>query len=168
MYRAGIGLLSAIFLAACGSARHRTARLLDQRLEASLAADVAAGTAVVQQLPDGARVTLLSQSLFPNSPLALDDKKTDIGASVIEGLLDPRLMRVAVADTTTLPEEQRQIRVQNVEKYFAEFGLADTLRASSSDAAPAPAGLTISVGVYCPEYDGQAGDGSGPSNPVCE
>ena len=168
MVRASIALLPALFVAACGSARHRTARLLDQRLEASLAADVAAGTAVVQRLPDGARVTLLSPTSFPNRPLTQDDKSTDIGASVIEGLLDPRLMRVAIADTTTLPDEQRQIRVQNVETYFADFGLADTLQAPPANAAPGPAGLTISVAVYCPKYDGEAGDHSGQSEPVCE
>lgn len=166
MYRASIALLPAIFLAACGSPQHRTARLLDQRLEARLAADVVAGSAVVQPLPDGVRVTLLSPASFANGPMALDDKKTDIRASVIEGLLDPRLMRIAVADTTTLPDEQRRIRVQNVETYFADFGLADTFQAPPADTAPA--GLTITVGVQCPKPDGRTGYGSGKSKPVCE
>ncbi len=168
MNRASIAILPAIFLVACSSSQHRTARLLDRRLEASLAADVAAGKAVVQPLPDGARVTLLSPDSFQNGQVALDVKDPDVRASVIEGLLDPRLMRIAFADTTTLPDEQRQIRVQNVETYFADFGLADTFQAPPPDIAPAPPGLTITVGVQCPRPDGRTGYGSVTDGPVCE
>ncbi len=172
MHRASIAILPAIFLVACSSSQHRTARLLDQRLEARLAADVVAGRAVVRQLPDGARVTLLSPSSFPNGPMALDDKNPDIRASIIEGLLDPRLMRIAVADTTTLPDEQRQIRVRNIEAYFADFGLADTVQEPPPDTAPgtdtALAGLSITVGVQCPKPEGGTGYGSVKSGPVCE
>jgi hypothetical protein len=104
-----------LLIAACGpSAQQRTTRLLDDRLQTQLAHQIAAGRAVVQQLPDGARVTLLDSSLFPNGPRALDDQVPDIRADVIEGLLDPTLMRVQVADTSTLPADQRDTRVQNV------------------------------------------------------
>jgi hypothetical protein len=164
MYRAIIAILPAIFLVACSSSQHRTARLLDQRLEARLAADVVAGRAVVQQLPDGARVTLLSPASFPNGPMALDDSNPDIRASVIEGLLDPRLMRIAVADTTTLPDEQRQTRIRNIETYFADFGLADTAPGTGT----APAGLTITVGVQCPKPYGPTDYGSVKSGAVCD
>ncbi|HBK04321.1 MAG TPA: hypothetical protein DDZ81_00475 [Acetobacteraceae bacterium] len=169
MYRIAVVLLPATFLAACGpTPQQRTARLLDQRLESSLAPDVAAGRAVVQGLPDGARVTLLNPTMFPNGPLAFDDKYPDPRAGVIQGFLDPSLMRVAVADTTTLPDDQRQTRVRNVEQYLVAFGMGDTLQPPQADTTPAAAGLTITIGVHCPEPDGLIGYGSGKSKPVCE
>ena len=89
-------------LACCGpSPQQRTTRLLDDRMQTELASEIKAGRAVVQQLPDGARVTLLDRSLFPNGPKALDDQVPDIRADVIQALLDPSLMRVAVADTSS-------------------------------------------------------------------
>ncbi len=77
-------------------------------------------------------------------------------------------MRIAFADTTTLPDEQRQVRVQNVETYFADFGLADTFQTPPTDTAPTPAGLTITVGVQCPKPDGRTDYGSVKSGAVCE
>ena len=87
------------------SPQQRTTELAHVRMQTQLASEIKAGRAVVQRLPDGARVTgRVDSSLFPNGPRALDDQVPDIRADVIEAFwLDPSLMRVAVADTSTLP-----------------------------------------------------------------
>jgi hypothetical protein len=157
-------------LACCGpSPQQRTTRLLDDRMQTQLASNIQAGRAVVQQLPDGTRVTLLDRSLFPNSPKALDDQVPDIRADVIEGLLDPSLMRVKIADTSTLPADQRDTRVRNVEGYFTVNGLESVLvPADTAPAAGGPPGLTITVSVQCPPPNHYAGYRDGTSRPVCE
>ncbi len=170
-------LLSSLLLpAACGSGRQHTVRVLDQRLQAKLASDVAAGNAVLQPLPDGARVTLLGTSLFPNDVKALTDKYPDTRASLIEGLLDPRLMQIHITDTVTMPDEQRDARILNVDQYFAANGLQATLRPATApppamaprQAAGAPAGLTITISVQCPNRHDGPGYGNGQSKPVCD
>jgi hypothetical protein len=162
-------------LACCGpSPQQRTTRLLDDRMQTQLASEINAGRAVVQQLPDGARVTLLDQSLFPNGPKALDDQVPDVRADVIEGLLDPSLMRVAVADTSALPADQRDTRIRNVEDYFTANGLgfvlvpAEAAPGAPGPAAAGPAGLTITVSVQCPPTNHSIGYGDGTAMPVCE
>jgi hypothetical protein len=157
-------------LACCGpSPQQRTTRLLDDRMQAQLASEISAGRAVVQQLPDGARVTLLDRSLFPNGPKALDDQIPDIRADVIEGLLDPSLMRVKVADTSTLPADQRDTRIRNVEDYFTANGLGFVLVPDeSAPPAAGPPGLTITVGVQCPPSGHYIGYRDGTAMPVCE
>ena len=161
-------------LAACGlSPQSRTARLLDNRLQTRLAQDISGGRAVVQPLADGARVTLLDPSPFPNNPMTLDDRRPDLRPEVIEGMLDPSLMRVQVADTTALPADRRETRVRNVQEYFTDNGLAEVLQpsglpAATSQAGAAPAGLNITISVYCPPADRTFGYTDGRSKPVCE
>src|ERR1700733_767763 len=107
--RLAVLLSPLLLMAACGpSPQQRTTRLLDDRMQTQLAHDIEAGRVAVQQLPDGVRVTLLDSSLFPNDVKALDDQFPVIRANVIEGLLDPTLMRVQVADTSGLPADQRE------------------------------------------------------------
>src|ERR1700710_464465 len=84
-------------VAACGSGgEQHTTRMLNHRLQARLGPDIDAGNAALQALPDGARVTLLSTSSFPSDTTALDIRSPDIRSNVIEGMLDPSLMRVQV------------------------------------------------------------------------
>lgn len=163
-------VLGPLLLAACGSsAQQHTVRLLNERLEAQLSQQIPPGRAVVQRLPDGSRVTLLGASSFPNGEKALDDQSHDIRADVIEALLDPALMRVQVADTSTLPPAQQNLRVQNVEQYFAAYGLGSVLvPAGSAASAAGPAGLGITISVECPRPNGRAGYGDGKSHPRCE
>jgi hypothetical protein len=165
-------LLLTLLLAACGqSPLQHTAGLLNDRLQAQLAADVKAGQAAVQPLPNGARVTLLGPTLFPSGKMALDDKYPDVRADVIEGLLDPALMQVRVADTTTLPDDQRIERVANVRDYFADNGLANVLQPADPTQSPTnagPAGLTITIAVQCPQRSNGIGYDGGLSKPVCE
>jgi hypothetical protein len=160
-------------LACCGpSPQQRTTRLLDDRMQTQLASEISAGRAVVQRLPDGARVTLLDRSLFPNGPKALDDQVPDVRADVIEGLLDPSLMRVAVADSSSLPADQRDTRIRNVEDYFTANGLGFVLvpaEASPPARGPSgPPGLTITVGVQCPPTGHYIGYRDGTAMPVCD
>jgi hypothetical protein len=156
-------------LACCGSSgQQRTTRLLDDRMETQLAPQIKAGRAVVQRLPDGTQVTLLDSSMFPNDPKALDDQVADIRADVIEGLLDPSLMRVSVADTSSLPAYQRDTRVQNVQGYFTAMGLGSVLvPAESAPPAAGPPGLAITVNVQCPPRNHYVGYRDGMSRPVC-
>jgi hypothetical protein len=156
-------------VAACGSGPRHTTRLLDQRLQDRLGPDIAAGNATFQTLPDGARVTIRSTSLFPNDVKVLDGQSPDIRSSIIEGLLDPSLMRVQVADTAALPDQQRGVRIRNVNQYFVDYGLGPVLDTTPPEYAPSgPAGLTIDVRVQCPPRDGLIGYGSGKSRPVCD
>jgi hypothetical protein len=157
-------------LACCGpSPQQRTTRLLDDRMQTQLASEIKAGRAAVQRLPDGTQVTLLDRSLFPNGPRALDDQVPDIRADVIEALLDPRLMRVRVADTSPLPADQRDTRVRNVEDYFTVNGLGSVLvPPETAPPAAGPPGLTIAVSVQCPARDHYVGYRDGTSRPLCE
>jgi hypothetical protein len=159
------GLLCPLLLfAACGgpSGQQRAARQLDHRLEARLAPQINAGNATVQPLPDGARVTLLSPGALPAAQLppgvptvggGVDDGR----AKVIQGLLDPRLMRIQLADTSALPPYQQAARVAALTQYFVDYRLGSTLQpAAPPQAMPpgpdgaAPAGLTITISVQCP------------------
>jgi hypothetical protein len=156
-------------VAACASGPQHTTRLLDQRLQDRLGPDIAAGNAAFQALPDGARVTILSTSLFPNDVKVLDGQHPDIRSSIVEGLLDPNLMRVQVTDTAALPEQQRAVRIQNVNQYFVAYGLESTLQtAAPAYAASGPAGLTIDIRVQCPAQRDLIGYDSGKSTPVCD
>ena len=107
-------------------------------MQAQLAPEIEAGRAVVQQLPGWGSGHAARFSLFPNGPKALDDQIPDIRADVIEGLLDPSLMRVQVADTSTLPADQRDTRVRNVEDYFTANGLGSVLVPAEAPPAPPP------------------------------
>jgi hypothetical protein len=168
--RLAVLLSPLLLMAACGpSPQQRTTRLLDDRMKIQLAHDIEVGRVAVQQLPDGVRVTLLDSSLFPNDVKALDDQFPVIRANVIEGLLDPTLMRVQVADTSGLPADQRETRVRNVKAYFIDNGLGSVLIPDqAAPPAAGPAGLVITVGVQCPPPNYRAGYRDGTSRPVCE
>jgi hypothetical protein len=170
MNHAAVLLVPLLLLAACASGQQRTVRLLDQRMEARLAPEIAAGRAAVQQTPDGAQITLLDTTLFPNGPRSLDDQYPDVRAEVIEGLLDPALMRVEVADTSALPPYQRETRVRNVEDYFTANGLGSVLLPAAEPTPPGsvPNGLNIRVRVECSPPPGFADDGGGRSRPICD
>jgi hypothetical protein len=168
--RLTVPLSCMLIVAACGpSPQQRTTRLLEQRLQAQLGPDIADGRVAMQELPEGARVTLLGSSLFPNGPEALDDKEPDTRANVIGGLLDPSLMRVQVADSSALPADERAARVRNVENYFAANGLGQVLvPAAETPATAGPAGLTITIHVQCPPGNRRTDLPEGASMPVCE
>jgi hypothetical protein len=158
-----------LLLAACGNPQQHSAQVLNNRMLDHLSAEIAAGKAVVQPLPSGTQITLLDPSQFPNDDRTMEDQFVDMRADVIEGLLDPSLMRVQVADTSTLPQYQRQTRIANVAGYFTANGLGPVLvPAAPAPATPGPAGLLITVNVQCPPPDGLIGYGDGRSHPVCD
>ena len=165
-----------VLVAACGhSGQQQATGLLGQRMQTQLAPDIAAGSVVLQTLPNGVQVTLLDTSLYPNDVKALAGTYPDIRADIIEALLDPSLMGVQVADMSTLPDRQREERVRNVNQYFRANGLGSTLQPAvplpatgPGQAAEAPAGLTITISVQCPQPQGGSGYGSGQSRPICD
>jgi hypothetical protein len=159
-----------LFLAGCSGGPTTTQRL-DDRLLVLLTPDIAAGNATLEPLPNGARVTLLGPSRFPIDERALDDQQRDVRASVVEGLLDPSLMQIQLADTSALPDAQRDMRVRNVARYFEAYELGSTLQpAAPPQAIPpgAPTGLTITINVQCPHWHDGDGYGDGRSRPVCD
>jgi hypothetical protein len=175
-WRLAVLLCSPLLLAACGpSGEQRTTQRLDNRLADTLGPDIAAGNAVLQPLPDGARVTFLGSSLFPADERALDDQQRDVRAGVVEGLLDPSLMQLQIVDTTALPDDQRDARVRNVARYFDAYGLGPTLlpappRAVLPPGPPGatPPGLTITISLQCPHRHNGSGYGDGRWRPVCD
>jgi hypothetical protein len=132
-------------LAACGeSAARHNAQILNGRLQAGLAPDLAAGRATLQPLPDGAQVTLAEQTLFPNGGAQLDDRGRFILASVIEGLLDPRILRIDLAQSPATPPDLQQARLRAVRQFFDAYlvGLALQPAPVQSAMAPQPVAAT--------------------------
>jgi hypothetical protein len=161
-----------LLIAACSSGQQHTTRLLNQRLQAQLAPVIAAGNVALQPLPDGAQVTLLGPAMFSNRVKTGEDQRPDIRAAVIEGLLDPSLMQIQLADTSNLPDSQRNARIQDVSSYFVAYGLGSTLQPEMAPQGPggtAPAGLTITINVQCPSRPGWFfGYTDGKAMPVCD
>jgi len=143
-----------LLVGACSSSGvGRSAQGLGQRLQTQLAPDITAGQVVLEQLPDGAQVTLTDQSLFPNGGTELSDQGRYVLASVIEGLLEPRITRVEVAGSSSEGYVGLQAaRTRAVTQYFEDYGLGPTLLPAVSQqemppgaASSAPQGLTITV-----------------------
>jgi hypothetical protein len=89
-------------------------------------------------------------------------------------LLDPRLMRVEVADTAATPYGDQTSRVQAVRDYFVTYGLGPTLQPTGSPTMTppgsvhaAPPGLTITINVQCPSSRPPAGDGTDQLLAMC-
>jgi hypothetical protein len=178
MMRFQAGRLAVLFspllmITACGSSgvRHATGDLND-RLQAQLAPDIAAGQATLQPLPDGAQVTLPEATTFSGGGGKLDAKGEHALASVIEGLLDPSLMRVELADAATTPQHLQDTRIQTVTQQFVQSGLGPSLQPAGPPPAPpsvgtVPAALTITINVQCPPPQGGWGYGTGQADPSC-
>jgi chemotaxis protein MotB len=130
----------------------RSAQGLGQRLQTQLAPDLAGGRVALEQLPDGAQVTLTDQSLFPNGGAELDDKGRYVLASVIEGLLEPRITRIEVVGSSEGYAGLQAARTRAVAQYFEDYGLGPTLVPTATQqetppgsAGSAPQGQTITV-----------------------
>jgi hypothetical protein len=145
--------LPMLFVVACTSGNNSAANL-GERMQVLMAPDIAAGRAGLEQLPDGARVTLPQQSLFPVGRSELDDKGRFILASVIQGLLDPGILRIDIAASPGTPVGLQTAQARAVTDYFVDYGLGPALQPSApqQDLPPgtvgtAPPGLTITVSV---------------------
>lgn len=138
-----------LFVAACTSGNNSVANL-GQRMQVLLAPDIAAGRVGLEQLPDGARVTIPEQSLFPPGRGELDDRGRFLLASVIQGLLDPGILRVDVAEPAPSPAYLQGPRAGAVRQFFVDYGLGSTLQPAAvpqGSGDTAPQDLTISVSI---------------------
>jgi hypothetical protein len=166
-----LAVVLAPLLLFAGCSGPSTTQRLSDRLEADLAPDIAAGNAVLQPLPDGARVTIVGFSRYaPGRQSIADDQQRDVRASVVEALLDPSLMRIQLADTSALPDAQRSARLRTLTRFLEAYELGSTLQpAALPQALPpdAPPGLSITIRVQCPSWNGPVGDNGG-SKPVCD
>jgi hypothetical protein len=164
-----------VLLAACGSSGvNQATGNLEDRLQAQLGPDIAAGRAALQPLPAGARVAFPDPTVFGSGGTELDDKGRDVLATTIQALLDPSLMRIEVADTAATPYGDQARRVQAVGDYFVTYGLGPTLQPKGSptttppgSVGAAPPGLTITINVQCPSHRAPVGDGTDQRQASC-
>jgi hypothetical protein len=137
-----VGLL--LFATACSSETGtRGAPRLAERLQLRLAPDIVAGRATLEQLSDGARVTITDQALFPGSSTELDDNGRFTLASVIEGLLAPRILRVQMIETATAPAGMQEARARAVAEFFEDYGLGPTLQPPLVQSAAPPGAVVM-------------------------
>lgn len=141
-----------LVVAGCTSFSGQATQNLGDRLQVQLRKDIAAGRVTLDRLPDGARVTLVEPALYPSGGTELDDKGRSVLTNVIEALLDPRLLRIEVADSPPATASVQAARVQGVTQYFKDANLGSTLEPSAppqggppDSAGPASQGLTITV-----------------------
>ena len=170
-------LLSPLLLAAgCSpSGQQQTTQLLNYRLLVQLAPSIALGdvsaAAIARWCPGHApgRVAVPDRRAGPRQ------QRQPYPARVVEGLLDPRLMRIAVADTSALPDDQRVDRVQGARRYFVAYGLGSTLRPTApfqatppGPAGTVPAGLVLTISVQCPPGRDPFAFANGLADPICD
>jgi flagellar motor protein MotB len=139
-----------LFVVACAPSGNRSVANLGQRMQVLLAPDIAAGRVGLEQLPDGARVTLPEQSLFPPGRSELDDRGRFLLASVIQGLLDPGILRIDVAEPAPSPVYLQGPRAGAVRQFFVDYGLGPALQPAAvpqGSVDTTPQDLTISVSI---------------------
>ncbi len=160
-----------VWLTSCASDKQRTVDLLNTRLQATMGVEIAANRVALQPQPDGATVTLLDSSLLPDDVGALDNRGRDPRASLIQGLLDPSLIRMQVADNAPQPAEVRATRVRNFVDYLQEYRLGGIVQATDVPDAPpdaaSPAGLAVTIHIVCPGGSTAWGYGTGQAMPDC-
>ncbi len=170
-------LLIPLLLAACGasSGMHRSTEVLQDRLATRLRPEVAGGQVALTRTSDGAQVTLVDPTLVPPNGQPLDTRSRFVLASVIQGLLDPSLLQIAVLDPAPLPVDPDGGRVRSVTGFLQDFDLGPSLRpavamqpvATGPGGAPAPTGLTIAISLHCPNPAPALGWGYEQSYPTC-
>jgi hypothetical protein len=140
-----------LLAAACSNAPSAgsVAAGLTQRLDMRLAPELASGQATLQQLPDGARVTLADGLLFPGGGVTLDGKGRYTVASVIQGLLAPGLLHIDIAGSTAAPGAVQDLQARAVSAFFEDYGINVAAQSSSAppDAVPAApmSGIAITI-----------------------
>jgi hypothetical protein len=85
---------------------------------------------------------------------------------MVEGLLDPALMRLAIADTSDLPPDRKAERIDRLVRYLRGYQLDDTLQPGAPQPAGQPQGLAVTIQVVCPHRGGWGYD-SGKRKPDC-
>jgi hypothetical protein len=142
-----------LLLAGCASGPDQATEDLGNRLRGELAPEISDGRASVAQLQNGARVVLTDQALFPRGGAALDDKGRYVLASVVEGLLDPRLLQIEVAEAAGTPAYLRAARTEAVHTFVEKALLPISWPYAPRQVVPAgpgsaaPQGMSITVAV---------------------
>jgi hypothetical protein len=144
----GVMVLGTLLLAACGAGpgEQRATADLNNRLQARLAPDIAAGRAVVQPLPDGARVTLTAPS---NGEWGVGQGQ-DARVNTVQALLNPSLLRIELAKQT--PYDEAMLQALSVMNW-------QSITQGDPSIAP-PGGVVVTIHVVCPEdepVDGRPG-----------
>jgi hypothetical protein len=144
----GVMVLGTMLLAACSGrpGEQRATADLNNRLQARLAPDIAAGRAMVQPLPDGARVTLIAPAAGSEWGVGLQDARV----RTVQSMLAPRLLRIELASEA--PPDEAMAHAVNVMDW-------DSFTRTDASIAP-PGGLVVTVHVVCPDdepIDGRPG-----------
>lgn len=152
-------LFGLLALGACGGNDQRQAvHLLQHRLRTQLVTSTEAGAVTIQNLPDGARI-VFADAVRPMDP----DPRT----SMVEALLDPALLRIAIAAPAGLPPYEASRRVRDWQEAFTRMQLADTLQTPAATDVAAPLGMTVTIQVVCPNRANGWGYGDGTRRPAC-
>lgn len=122
-------LLSPLLLAACGgSSVHYATRDLNNRMKAQLTPQIATGLASVTPLPDGSQITLSDQALFAPGTAELTEQGRYVLASFIEGLIEPRLLRIDLASSPATSADMRYARAEAVGRFLSDYRLPSSLQ----------------------------------------
>ena len=136
-----------LLLVACtGSYWDNAPVVLGDRLQDRLTPELASGQAGLRRLPDGAQVVLTDQALFPGGGTELDDRGRYVLASVIEGLLEPTILRIELTGTPGTPVSVQEARLRSVTQYLEDFRLGPQLQpAPPQDIAAQGMAITVRV-----------------------
>jgi hypothetical protein len=123
-----------------GCASERSPLDISDRLQAELSPELANGSVTLEQLPDGARVTLPDQTLFRTGGAELDAKGRYILTGLVEALLAPPLLQVEVAGPAGTPTPLQQARVRAVTQFLQGIQVAPNLLFTELQEGPPTAG----------------------------
>ena len=107
-----------------GCASERSPQDIGDRLQAELTPELAGGRVTLEQLPDGTRVILPDQTLFPTGGTEMDARGRDILTSVVQALLAPPLLQVDVAGPAGTPMPLQQARLRAVTQFLQGIQVA--------------------------------------------
>jgi len=121
-WRLGLLIAPLLVVAACAPCPQRSPQNLYDRMRVSLAPDIAAGRATLQPLRSGVGVTLVGGAVFTPGRSDLSAAGRDVMTSVIEALLEPRLLRIDI-ETWAAPGTLQAARAQSVAQYIRQTNL---------------------------------------------
>jgi hypothetical protein len=138
LLRASVSVAQLVLLLGCAS--ERSPMDVGDRLQAELRPELTSGSVALEQLPDGARVTLPDQTLFPTGGAELSDKGRNVLTSLAEALLAPPLLQIDVAGTAGTPMPLQQARVRAVTQFLQGIQVAPNLLFMALQENPPAAG----------------------------
>ena len=138
-------LLAPLMLAACGSGVQNSTSVLNQRLQTRLATPIQQGDVAVTRKVDGAAVTFLR----PSGTTVLTEPEQYALASTVEGLIDPTLVEIKLANTLAPDGYIEQQQLLATQAYFKNYAI-NAYATPLAPIAGAPTGLTVDITVHCP------------------